>query len=158
MAMDELDEKDVRIMDILRGDSRRSTQSIATELDIPRVTVYDRIRRMQEKGLIRRFTVEMGADEMGWTLNAFILANWHGDRGLTDRREVADEICNLEFVKSCHIVTGQWDFVIEVVARDMEDLGDSILDRLSSIEGMGHTQTMVSFYDFEGPASWLASW
>ena len=63
-AMDELDEKDGRIMDILRGDSRRSTQSIATELDIPRVTVYDRIRRMQEKGLIRRFTVEMGADEI----------------------------------------------------------------------------------------------
>ncbi len=82
---------------------------------------------------------------MGWTLNAIILANWHGDRGLSDRRKVAQEICNLDFVKSCHIVTGQWDFVIEVVARDMSDLGDSILGRLSSIVGMGHIQSMVSF-------------
>ena len=155
MPQSDLDDRDMRILDILRDDSRVNTQAIADRLNMPRVTVYDRIRRLQDKGFIQRFTIELDAKTMDWTLNAFILANWHGDRGLTDRRKVAQEICDLEFVKSCHIVTGQWDFVIEVVARDMSDLGDSILDRLSSIEGMGHAQTMVSFYDYPGPAGWL---
>ena len=52
----------------------------------------------------------------------------------------------------CHIITGQWDFIIEVVASEMDSLGDSILDNLSKIKGIGHTQTMVSFYSFPGAA------
>jgi len=53
----------------------------------------------------------------------------------------------------CHIITGQWDFIIEVVAREMDSLGDSILDELSKIEGISHTQTMVTFYSYTGAAS-----
>ncbi len=156
MPLDNLDAKDQRIVALLRGDSRMTTQSIADELKMPRVTVHDRIRRLQERGIIRRFTVQLDGGAIGWPLNGFILANWQGERGLTDRREIAEEICALPFVKSCHIVTGQWDFIIQVIAHDMEDLGDAILDRLSSIEGMGHTRTMVSFYDFAGPAENIA--
>jgi len=151
-----LDMKDQRIIELLSGDARMSTQSIADRLNMPRVTAHDRIRRLQERGIVRRFTVDIDAGVVGSPLNGFILANWQGERGLTDRRMVAQEICELSFVKSCHIVTGQWDFIIQVVAKDMEDLGDAILDRLSGIEGMGHTRTMVSFYDYGGPAEALS--
>ena len=66
--------------------------------------------------------------------------------GLNSRSQTAP------FVAGCHIITGQWDFVIEVVAKEMDSLGDSILDNLSKIEGIGHTQTMVSFYSYRGAA------
>jgi DNA-binding Lrp family transcriptional regulator len=61
----------------------------------------------------------------------------------------------MPFVVGCHIVTGQWDFIVEVVAKDMANLGDSILDQLSDISGVGHTQTLVSFYSFDGIAKSL---
>ena len=144
--------KDQRIIELLSGDARMSTQSIADQLNMPRVTAHDRIRRLQERGIVRRFTVDIDAGVVGLPLTGFILANWQGDRGLTDRRMVAQEICELSFVKSCHIVTGQWDFIIEVVAREMDSLGDSILDNLSKIQGIGHTQTMITFYSYPGAA------
>jgi len=152
----ELDAKDARIVAMLKVDSRASTQAIADALGMPRVTVHDRIRRLQERGVVRRFTVELGKEELGWSLHAFILANWAGERGQTDRRDVAQEICSMPFVVGCHIVTGQWDFIIEVLARNMEDLGDSILDGLSAVPGVGHTQTLVSFYSFDGEARALS--
>ncbi|HIC50856.1 MAG: transcriptional regulator [Candidatus Thalassarchaeum betae] len=152
MPLSELDNKDARIVAILEEDARASTQAIADALGMPRVTVHDRIRRLQERGVVKRFTVELGKVELGWQLHAYILANWAGERGHTDRRDVAEEICGMPFVIGCHIVTGQWDFIIEVLARNMEDLGDSILDDLSAIPGVGHTQTLVSFYSFEGEA------
>ena len=152
----ELDAKDARIVAMLKEDSRASTQAIADALGMPRVTVHDRIRRLQERGVVRRFTVELGKEELGWRLHAFILANWAGERGQTDRRDVAQEICSMPFVVGCHIVTGQWDFIIEVLARNMEDLGDSILDGLSAVPGVGHTQTLVSFYSFDGEARALS--
>jgi len=45
---------------------------------------------------------------------------------------------------------GDWDFLIEVVASSMDAPGDAILDSLSQLEGVGRTNIMISFYDFEG--------
>ena len=156
MPTSQLDAKDAKIIGMLKEDSRASTQAIADALGMPRVTVHDRIRRLQERGVVRRFTVELGKEELGWSLHAFILANWAGERGHTDRREVAQEICDMSFVVGCHIVTGQWDFIVEVLARNMEDLGDSILADLSGVPGVGHTQTLVSFYNYDGEAKALS--
>jgi DNA-binding Lrp family transcriptional regulator len=102
---------------------------------------------------VRRFTIEVDRKMIGRPLHGYILANWAGQRGDTDRRGVARQIAELEFVVGCHIVTGQWDFIVEFVARGMGDLGDAILDQLSAIAGVGHTQTLVSFYDYEGASA-----
>jgi Lrp/AsnC family leucine-responsive transcriptional regulator len=153
MVIVNLDEKDEQILSLLRADSRASTQSIADTLGMPRVTVHDRIRRLAARGVVRRFTIEVDRKMIGRPLHGYILANWAGQRGDTDRRGVARQIAELEFVVGCHIVTGQWDFIVEFVARGMGDLGDAILDQLSAIAGVGHTQTLVSFYDYEGASA-----
>ena len=152
MLFDILDDKDTAIVELLIHDARASTKSIADRLAIPRVTVHDRIKRLQDKGIIEKFTLSLSHEKLGIPLHGFILANWAGDRAKGDRRSVAKEICELPFVVGCHIITGQWDFIIEVVAREMDSLGDSILDSLSKIDGIGHTQTMVTFYSFPGAA------
>ena len=81
MPASQLDAKDAKILGMLKEDSRASTQAIADALGMPRVTVHDRIKRLQERGVVRRFTVELGKEELGWSLHAFILANWAGERG-----------------------------------------------------------------------------
>ncbi len=153
MLFSQLDDKDTQILELLIEDARASTKSIADRLNIPRVTVHDRIKRLQERGVIDKFTVKISHEKLGLPLHGFLLANWAGDKAREDRRSVAKEICKLPFIVGCHIITGQWDFIIEVVAREMDSLGDSILDELSKIEGIGHTQTMVTFYSYSGAAS-----
>ena len=155
MPFSNLDTKDSGILKMLNEDSRATTQAIADALNMPRVTVHDRIKRLQERGVIDKFSVEINRRELGWPLHGFILANWAGQREDIDRRFVAEEICKMPFVVGCHIVAGQWDFIVEVVAKDMANLGDSILDQLSEINGVGHTQTLVSFYSFDGVAKSL---
>ncbi len=81
MPLSGLDMKDQRIIELLSGDARMSTQSIADQLNMPRVTAHDRIRRLQERGIVRRFTVDIDAGVVGSPLNGFILANWQGERG-----------------------------------------------------------------------------
>ncbi|HIG19856.1 MAG: transcriptional regulator [Methanobacteriota archaeon] len=153
MLFSQLDDKDTQILELLIEDARASTKSIADRLNIPRVTVHDRIKRLQERGVIDKFTVKISHEKLGLPLHGFLLANWAGNKAREDRRSVAKEICKLPFIVGCHIITGQWDFIIEVVAREMDSLGDSILDELSKIEGIGHTQTMVTFYSYSGAAS-----
>jgi DNA-binding Lrp family transcriptional regulator len=121
----ELDEKDEAILQSLEIDSRKGTQAIADSLSLPRVTVHDRIRRLKEKGVIKRFTIQRDPRAVGLELRAFIFIRC--ERGQIDRREV--------------------------VASSMDTLGDAILDQLSKVPGVSGTQTMVSFYEFEGIAS-----
>ena len=92
MPFSNLDAKDAGILKMLNQDSRATTQAIADALDMPRVTVHDRIRRLQDKNIIDRFTVEVNRKELGWPLHGFILANWVGQRDEIDRRFVAEEI------------------------------------------------------------------
>ena len=65
---------------MLNEDSRATTQAIADALNMPRVTVHDRIKRLQERGVIDKFSVEINRRELGWPLHGFILANWAGQR------------------------------------------------------------------------------
>ena len=67
-----LDEKDLAILSILKKDSRRSTKAIATELDMPRATVHERIKRMAEKGVIKGFSVKVDHAKMGKPITAFV--------------------------------------------------------------------------------------
>jgi Lrp/AsnC family transcriptional regulator for asnA, asnC and gidA len=147
----ELDEKDEAILQSLEIDSRKGTQAIADSLSLPRVTVHDRIRRLKEKGVIKRFTIQRDPRAVGLELRAFIFIRC--ERGQVDRRDVAEQLIALPFCIRVSIITGDWDLLVEVVASSMDTLGDAILDQLSKVPGVSGTQTMVSFYEFEGSAS-----
>jgi Lrp/AsnC family transcriptional regulator, regulator for asnA, asnC and gidA len=147
----ELDDKDEAILHSLESDSRKGTQAIADSLAMPRVTVHDRIRRLKEKGVIKRFTIQREPRAVGLDLRAFLFVRC--ESGQVDRRDVAEQLVTLPFCIRVSIITGDWDLLVEVVASSMDTLGDAILDRVSKIVGVSGTQTMISFYEFEGSAS-----
>ena len=148
-----LDSNDLKLIELLKLDSRASVTSLAESMGIARVTTHDRMVRLQRDGIIRRYTVDIDAKAWGYELRAFIFARC--DRGDVDRRQVAQKICKLSYVVRCNVVAGDWDLLIEVVSPSMDSLGDAILDGLSKVGGIASTQTMVSFYDYSGPASSL---
>jgi len=118
---------------------------------MPRVTVHDRIRRLKEKGVIKRFTIQREPRAVGLDLRAFLFVRC--ERGQVDRRDVAEQLVTLPFCIRVSIITGDWDLLVEVVASSMDTLGDAILDQVSKVAGVSGTQTMISFYEFEGVAS-----
>ena len=148
-----LDSIDLKLIELLKQDARPSVTSIAESMGVARVTTHDRMVRLQREGIIRRYTVDIDAKAWGYELRAFIFARC--DRGDVDRRDVAQRICALPYVVRCNVVAGDWDLLIEVVSPSMDSLGDAILDGLSKVGGIASTQTMVSFYDYSGPASSL---
>jgi Lrp/AsnC family leucine-responsive transcriptional regulator len=146
-----LDDIDLKLIELLKDDSRASVTSLADEMGIARVTAHDRMVRLQREGIIRRYTIDIDAKAWGYELRAFIFARC--DRGNVDRRDIAQKICGLPYVVRCNVIAGDWDLIIEVVSTSMDSLGDAILDGLSKVGGISSTQTMVSFYDYSGLAS-----
>jgi Lrp/AsnC family transcriptional regulator, leucine-responsive regulatory protein len=139
-----LDERDLAILGILKKDSRRSTKAIATELEMPRATVHERIKRMVEKGVIRGFTVKLDHAKMGRPITAFILISFLPEPTIS-QRNLAQDIANMEGVQEVHLISGEYDILVKVRGTSMESIGSLVIDKIRMLRGVGRTLTCSSF-------------
>ncbi|MDQ1372515.1 MAG: Lrp/AsnC family transcriptional regulator, leucine-responsive regulatory protein [Candidatus Thermoplasmatota archaeon] len=139
-----LDEKDSLILEQLVEDSRRTTKAIAKELDIPRATVHDRIVKMEQKGVIRRYTAIPDYGQLGLGVSAFILVQFEPDEG-TSQRDTADEIATIQGIYEVHMISGEYDMLLKVRGASMEEIGGLVIDKLRDVKGVARTLTCAVF-------------
>ncbi|KYH38310.1 MAG: hypothetical protein AYL28_004140 [Candidatus Bathyarchaeota archaeon B23] len=144
-----LDERDREILRLLQGDGKTSAREIAERLGCPLTTVYSRIRRLEESGIIRGYKAILDADKLGRPTTAFILASFTyrtpGIHETLDQREIAREIAKFPEVQEVHIITGDWDILIKVKARDVAEIGRFVVDKLRTVRGVERTLTCMVF-------------
>jgi Lrp/AsnC family leucine-responsive transcriptional regulator len=128
---------------MLMEDARRSVVEIARELEMPRSTVQERIRRMVETGLIRGFTAVPDYALLGRPVTAFILVSFMP--GTVSQRELAEEIAKIPGVHEVHLISGEWDILLKVRAESMEAVGRLVIDRLRAMKGVARTVTCACF-------------
>lgn len=139
-----LDEKDSAILEELMKDSRKTTKAIAKELEIPRATVHDRIVRMEQRKVIRKYTAVPDYAQLGQGVTAFILAQFEPREGLS-QRETADEIADIQGISEVHMISGEYDMLLKVRGASMEDIGKLVIDRLREVKGVARTLTCAVF-------------
>jgi DNA-binding Lrp family transcriptional regulator len=141
-----LDSVDRRILDLLTRDGRASVREVAEKVCIGRATAHSRIRRLQEEGVIRRFTVVVDPRKVGAGLAAYvqIRIDQHGWKAL---REYVAELPGVEHVA---LVSGDYDLIALVRVHDPSDLRDVVLERLHAIDGVTATRTTFVLDEVEG--------
>ena len=139
-----LDDKDRKILWQLMGDGRKSVVEISNELDLPRATVQERIRKLKEKGVIKKFTVLLDYAKIGKEVTAFILVSFSGDSNLS-QRILANEIAKIPEVYEISLISGEWDIILKVRAGSVSEIGTLVIDKLRMMRGIQKTQTCVSF-------------
>jgi len=139
-----LDEKDRAILEELIKDSRKTTKAIAKELDIPRATVHDRIVKMEQNGLIKKFTAVPDYGQLGLGVTAFILVQFSSQEGMS-QRETAEEIADLRGIHEVHMISGEYDMLLKVRGASMEEIGKLVIDKLREVKGVARTLTCACF-------------
>ncbi len=108
-----VDEVDLNIIRLLQEDSRKSFNKIAERLGIAVGTAYNRVKNLEERGILKGYTIIVDPTKLGYGLTALILIQAEG-RYLP---EVENELSNLDEVISIYDITGDYD--VAVVARFM---------------------------------------
>ena len=145
-----MDPTDRRILDLLRRDARIPTAQVARAIGVSRATAHERIKRLHETGVITGSQVTVDPAALGRPLRAILLVHLVPDAA-SDQRTIAKQIAGIPDVDRVHIVTGRYDFVVEVLAKDMDEIGSIILERIRTIDGVGNTETMLCFWSLDGP-------
>ena len=133
-----VDEVDRRLIDLLRADGRMSVNELARRASVSRATAYQRLARLREEDVIRRFTVEVDPAQVGLPIAALVMVNvvqhaW---------RSVGERLRRLPGVEWLGLSAGPFDYVMLVRAPDVEHLRDVILDGLQAIPEVQGTQTL----------------
>ncbi|MGI8663566.1 MAG: Lrp/AsnC family transcriptional regulator [Acidimicrobiales bacterium] len=133
----DVDEIDRRLLALLREDGRLSINEVATRASISRANAYQRLGRLRETGVIRRFTIDVDHGALGDSITAFVLV----DIDQHAWRAMADTLLTLPGVEYVAFTTGTFDLVLLVRAPDMQTLRDVVLERLQSMPEVRSTQT-----------------
>jgi len=143
-----IDEKDLDVLNLLQKNCRMTAKEIAQTIDSPVTTVFAKIKRMEELGIVKGYNAVLDAAKLNKGTTAFILASI--SYGLKEgaqqsQRKIAQEIAKFPEVQEVHIITGDWDILIKVKEKDVATIGKFVIDKLRLVEGIEKTLTCMVF-------------
>ncbi len=145
-----LDEKDQAILTLIQENSKLTAKQIAKKVNAPITTVFAKIKRMEEAGVIKQYRAILSPDKLNLGTAAFILASVSYTTTKADgipisQRDVAEEIARFPEVQEVHIITGDYDLLVKLRAENVDAVGKFVVDKLRRIKGLEKTLTCMVF-------------
>ena len=143
MTIYRTDKTDLKILSMLQQNARLTIKEMAQELNLSTTPVFERIKRMEKGGLIKKYVAIIDPRLLGKTLHAFIhiSINEHSKKGL---EAFVEQIIELPEVLECHHISGVFDFILKTIFDDMEAYNQFILNDLSVVPNIGRVETRFS--------------
>ncbi len=130
--------KDEELIALLRVDAREPVASLARKLGVSRTTIQDRLRRLEEQGIIAGYTVKLARHDAARGISAMVMISVEPRRQV----DVAKSVGKIVAVQSLHTVSGKFDLMAIVKTSTSEDM-DEIIDRIGVISGVTGIETAV---------------
>ena len=130
-----IDKKDENILSVLRKNARLSMQALSKKLNMPTTTVYNRIKKLEEDGVIEQYTVKVNEQKAGKTITAYIGIVFNYDElkknGIT-QHDIAKQCREKENVQ-----------LADVTARDVNEMDKFVTSYIQNFPGVERTNTMI---------------
>lgn len=138
-----LDQIDKEILKILQKNSRITIKEMAQKLKVSTTPVFDRMKKMEKAGVIDGFVALVNPKTIGQSLIVFINISLkeHGKKAIN---EFVNAIVKFPVVVECHHITGNADFLLKLIMKDIEDYNHFILEELSVIPHIGRVESRFS--------------
>ena len=136
-----LDDKDLAILKLLQDNARIAVKDIATAIHLSPTPVHERIRRLEEAGIIKQYATLLDPQklEKGLMVICYVSLRQHDKKaGL----KFIQAVNSLNEVVECYSISGEFDFMLKVLAKDMAGFYDFHVNRLSQVENLGHVQSI----------------
>src|SRR4051812_32500685 len=139
----ELDAIDKQILSTLQLDGRISNQDLADRVGLSASPCLRRVKSLEARGIVQRYVALVDPGAIGQGLQAVVQVRL--DRQTTDSvARFEKEILKFPQVLECYLIAGDWDYVLRVVARDLDEFREFCVNRLARIAGVGNVKSNIS--------------
>ncbi len=127
-----VDNLDINLLRILEEDSRTPWSRIARKLGVSETTVYLRVRKLTELGVLEGFTVKINTIKLGLTSTTYILLKIRGDSLEAFKKTIERDN---HVVEAYEVFAGEYNMLLKLVARNQEEMAEYV-DKILSIPGI----------------------
>ena len=128
-----------RFFPLLKENRSESASEIAKQVALSVPAVTERIRKLEQGGVIEKYTLRINPCELGYNLLVFVLVKIDTSRNL---EAFQDEVRALANVLECHHIAGPSDYLLKVLVKDMQDLETLLSCTMKDLPGVAETQTL----------------
>ena len=141
MAKTTLDATDKKILRFLIKNARTPFLEIARECGISGAAIHQRIKKLEDMGVIQGSRLVVAPKSLGFDVCAFISIRVSD---ITRQQDTVELLSKVPEVVECHYITGSYNLLIKVYCVDNEHLMRTIFDRILHVQGVASTQTYMS--------------
>ncbi len=139
------DELDISILSELSKDASISVPKLSKKLGINASVIYSRIKRLIRRGVIKRFTIIVNDEALGVNVRAIVGINMDPKH----RQTVRSSLAEIPEIRSVSEISGRFDIIATLGAKNLEDLHRIVMDKIGEIDGVINTETFVEMQRYE---------
>ncbi len=136
-----LDKKDMAILKLLQENARITVKEISEKIHLSTTPVHERIKRMEERGVIKQYVTLVDQNKIDLNLMVICYVSLK-EHSKTAGVKFIKTINELHEVIECYSISGEFDFMLKVVCKDMNAYYDFHVNKLSQQENMGNVQSV----------------
>lgn len=146
----ELDRTDFELLRLLQKDARMSNKQLAAAVGLAQSTCHERVKRLWTSGVVTGARATVDARRMGFDIAAlFMVGISRHEQPTIDA--LLDELLDVDEVQSAYLITGRYDLVFNVIARDMDHLKRLAYEHFTNREVINRFETSIVYEGFERP-------
>lgn len=135
-----LDKTDLKILQVLQTDARLNTKEIAHRIGLTVTPTYERLKKIDQLGIIKQYVALLDGEKLGKTLVSFINVSLQvHSQPLLRKFEAA--VSRLDEVMECYHVAGNYDYLLKVVVDDMRSYQHFLTNKLAAIENIAQVHS-----------------
>lgn len=140
MVQGKLDRTDYLILRILQQNCNLTTKEIAQQANLSTTPVFERVKRLEKEGVIRRYVAVLDNAKINYGFTVYCNVKLKQVNYQT-AKEFVEAVRPLREVSECYNISGEYDYLLKIYARDMKDYQHFILNVLGKIESIGGIQS-----------------
>lgn len=139
------DETDKKLLLFLQEDAKQTTKELSHKLGLSVTAVYERIRKMENTGVISKYVALLDRHKINkdFIVLCHIKLTQHKKEYVL---QFEKEVMNLQEVTECFHVSGDYDYILKIGVKDMEDYRNFMLSKLTTLQHIAstHSSFMIS--------------
>ncbi|MGA0558998.1 Lrp/AsnC family transcriptional regulator [Larkinella sp. VNQ87] len=137
----ELDQKDYEILRLLQDNAKLTVREIASKVHLSATPVHERIKRMEQQGVIRQYAALLDNRKVGRGLMVICQVSLKEHDRKTAQAFI-DGVSGFQEVVECYNISGDFDFMLKIVVDDMDSYHHFMVNHLNEIKGIGQTKSI----------------
>jgi Lrp/AsnC family leucine-responsive transcriptional regulator len=147
-----LDRYDRILLKTLQENGRASNVELSDKANLSPPQCYRRVRRLESDGIIRGYTAQVAPSAIGLDVVAFVSLTLDREQ-FKQVRQVEQAIRQFPEILECYAISGDFDYLLKVVATDLKSFSNFLTDRLMQVPGVSGVRSMVCLEEIKPPGA-----